>query len=163
MTTTPPPEPQTPPADDRWPFIRDVLIVQLKLVLGNLQNLLLVPISIGAALIDLVFKGERQGERFYKVLKLGRYADEAINLYGAVGGYHAAERAPEDADLGSASGKSGPPSAVDSVIRRVEDAIVREYQKGGTAASVKTAVDRVLDQLQREDKNKSGNGGSKPH
>jgi hypothetical protein len=30
----------------------------------------------------------------------------------------------------------------------VEEVIVREYQKGGTAANVKGAVDKVLDEMQ---------------
>ena len=37
---------------------------------------------------------------------------------------------------------------VDNVISSVEGAIVREYQKGGTAASMKSAVDKVIDEMQ---------------
>ena len=40
--------------------------------------------------------------------------------------------------------------SVDAVIARVEDVIVREYAKGGTTASVKAAVDRAFDKIQRE-------------
>jgi hypothetical protein len=36
---------------------------------------------------------------------------------------------------------------LDALVLRVEEAIIREYEKGGTAASAKAAVDRVLDQL----------------
>jgi hypothetical protein len=37
---------------------------------------------------------------------------------------------------------------VDALISKIEGVIVREYEKGGTAAGVKLAVDRALDQLQ---------------
>ena len=88
MPELPPPEHNDPHA--RWRFIRDVLYFQLKLVLGNLQNFLLLPVSLAAALADLLFKGEREGQRFYWVLDWGRRTDEAINIYGAIGGYGAA-------------------------------------------------------------------------
>jgi hypothetical protein len=35
-------------------------------------------------------------------------------------------------------------------VARLEGVIVREYEKGGTAASVKAAVDKAIDQLQHE-------------
>ncbi|MDB5986325.1 MAG: hypothetical protein JWR16_1378 [Nevskia sp.] len=156
MTSVPPPDDSsTPDADQRWQFIRDVVIVQMKLVLGNLQNLLTVPISIGAALLDLLFKRGRHGARFYKVLELSRTLDEAINVYGTIGGYRetgAAPMEPEAADQTQTSTGTKNEPGVDTVIRRVEDIIVREYQKGGTVASVKAAIDRALDQLQRGNK-----------
>lgn len=36
------------------------------------------------------------------------------------------------------------------MIARLEGVLVREYEKGGTAASIKTAMDRAIDQLHRE-------------
>jgi len=40
--------------------------------------------------------------------------------------------------------------SVDALVARLEAVIVREYEKGGTAASMKTAVDRAIDRLQAE-------------
>ncbi|MGH6872862.1 MAG: hypothetical protein ACREHE_15280 [Rhizomicrobium sp.] len=144
MTDLPPPD-NDPHA--RWRFLRDVLVFQLKLVLGNLQNFLLLPVSLAAALIDVIFKGGREGERFYRVLDWGRRTDEAINIYGAIGGYHATGGV-EDMDSRY---------TVDAVLARVEQVIVREYEKGGTAASVKTAVDKALDEMQA----KTGDAGAR--
>lgn len=155
------PTPDTAATRDRWPFIRDVLVFQLKLVLGNVQNFILLPVSIAAAVLDLVSAPrERQDGYFYKVMEIGRQVDENINIYGAIGGYHATGASP--AAVGIATGTDGgaaEPSGwhgttVDGVVRSVEDVIVRELKKGGTAASVKAAVDRVLDDLQRESKKK---------
>ncbi len=129
MTMLPPPDPHA-----RWRFFRDVLVFQLKLVLGNLQNFALVPVSLVAALIDCFVKGKHEGERFYWVLEWGRRTDEAIDIYSSIGGYH------HDSPDGGPSMKSE--YTVDSVLARIEGVIVREYEKGGTAASVKSASTR---------------------
>jgi hypothetical protein len=122
----------------RWRFFRDVLVFQLKLILGNLQNFLLLPVSLVAALLDFVMPGKDHGERFYWVLSWGRKTDEMINIYGAIGGYHAT--GPDE----TADAKY----TVDAVIAKLEGAIVREYEKGGTAASLKEAVDKAVDEMQ---------------
>jgi hypothetical protein len=135
----------------RWKFIRDVLVFQLKLVLGNLQNFLLLPVSLAAAVYDLFVKGKREGEKFYSVLEWGRHTDEMINIYGAIGGYHATGANDENPHALKMD------FTVDSVLARIEGVIVREYEKGGTAATVKSAVDRAIDELQA----KGGAGKSK--
>ncbi|HEY2070782.1 MAG TPA: hypothetical protein VGG48_14600 [Rhizomicrobium sp.] len=134
MTMLPPHDPHA-----RWRFFRDVLVFQLKLVLGNLQNFALVPVSLVAALIDCFVKGKHEGERFYWVLEWGRRTDEAIDIYSSIGGYTHAS--PD----GGPSMKSE--YTVDSVLARIEGVIVREYEKGGTAASVKSAVDKAMDEM----------------
>jgi hypothetical protein len=132
-----------PPPNDphlRWKFLRDVLVFQLKLILGNLQNFVLVPVSLTAAVLDLFVKGNREGEKFYKVMDWGRRTDEMINVYSAIGGYHATGDENEKDMYGNYT--------VDAVLARVENVIVREYEKGGTAASIKGAVDRAIDGMQ---------------
>ena len=139
-----------PPPNDphlRWKFLRDVLVFQLKLILGNLQNFVLVPVSLAAAALDLFVKGNREGEKFYKVMDWGRRTDEMINVYSAIGGYHATGGDNERAMHGDFT--------VDTIVEKVEGAIVREYQKGGTAANIKGAVDRAIDGMQKHgDKHK---------
>ena len=39
---------------------------------------------------------------------------------------------------------------MDGVIARLEGVLVRECEKGGTAASIKAAMDRAIDQLHAE-------------
>src|SRR5205823_5131592 len=129
----PPPEPQTAEEDPRWRFLRDVLVFQLKLVLGNLHNFIFLPISLVAAAADLLFKSGRQGARFYRTMEWARDAEHAIGVYSALD------------EEGAARSWS-----VDAVVARIEEVIVREYAKGGTAASAKAAVDRAFDKIQRE-------------
>jgi hypothetical protein len=136
--------PPPPPAGsgERWRFLRDVMVFQLKLFLDNLRDFALVPISLVAALIDLVYKGEREGALFYKVLRWGAHSEEVIDVYSAI------EHHPP------VSFKVNPAYTVDAVIARLEGVVVREYEKGGTAASIKAAMDRAIDQLHRETKEK---------
>ena len=60
--------------DERWRFWRDVLVFELKMFIGNLRDFALMPVSVGAAMIDLVSKGEREGSLFYRVLRWARMA-----------------------------------------------------------------------------------------
>jgi hypothetical protein len=137
MTELPPTaEPHDP--HERWRFLRDVAVFQFKLALDNLRDFALVPISLVAAIVDLFFKGEREGALFYKVLEWGLHSEKIIDLYSVI-------------EKGDGPGHD---YTVDAVIARLEAVIVREYEKGGTAASVKTALDRTIDQIQREGGNR---------
>jgi hypothetical protein len=129
---------------ERWRFLRDVLVFQLKLLLDNLRDFALVPISLVAALIDLIYKGEREGALFYRVLRWGAHSEEVIDVYSAIE-HHA-----------PGSFKVNPAYTVDAVITRLEGVVVREYEKGGTAASIKAALDRAIDQVHRETRDKGG-------
>jgi hypothetical protein len=60
----------------------EVLMLQVKLFIGGLHNLMLAPLTIAAALFDLAF--DTGGEYFYRVLGWGKEADEAIGLYAAL-------------------------------------------------------------------------------
>jgi hypothetical protein len=136
MTSTPTPTRSN--AEGRWRFIRDVLVFQVKLLLDNVRDFALVPVSLGAAIIDLIFKGEREGTLFYKVLRWGAHSEEVIDVYSAI----------EHHDPGDF--KVNPEYTVDGVIARLEGVLVRECEKGGTAASIKAAMDRAIDQVHRE-------------
>ena len=130
----------TPQANSnaRWKFMRDVIVFQLKMVLDNVRDFALMPVSLGAALIDLIYRGEREGALFYKVLKWGAHSEEVIDVYSAIE-HH------EKGDF-----KISPDYTVDGVISRLEGVLVREYEKGGTAATIKAAMDRAIDQLHAE-------------
>ena len=122
-----------PVSHERWKFLRDVAVFQLKLALNNVHNFVQIPISLAVAVVDLVFKGESEGARFYKFVELGRTIDDSIDIYSIID--HRQRSLNRE-------------FTVDAVVKRLEDVIVREYQKGGTAASVKTALDKAIDEMQ---------------
>src|SRR5689334_3661733 len=131
--------PALPPAqkdNDHWKFLRDVVVFQLKMLLDNVRDFALMPISLVAAAIDLFFKGEKQGSLFYQVLRWGAHSEEVIDVYSAI------NRHPRP--------EINPNYTVDAVMARLEDVLVRECEKGGTAASIKAAMDRAIGQIQIE-------------
>jgi hypothetical protein len=132
-----PPTPTDSGSSERWRFLRDVAVFQLKLFLDNVRDFALVPISLVAALIDLVYKGKREGALFYKVLRWGAHSEEVIDVYSAI------EQHPPG------TFKVNPSYTIDAVVARLEGVVVREYEKGGTAASIKAAMDRAIDELHR--------------
>jgi hypothetical protein len=132
-STSPPPDPHA-----RWKFVRDVAVFQLKMFLDNVRDFFLMPVSLIAALIDLIVRGEREGALFYRVLRWGAHSEDVIDVYSAI------EHHPRG-DF-----KISPAYTVDGVIARLENVVVREVEKGGTAASIKSAMDRAIDQLHAE-------------
>jgi hypothetical protein len=99
MNTPPPPIDHQPHTQEM--FIRDVLMLQVKLLLGNLHNFILIPMTLAAAALDLVFKSGGHGSRFYRVLDWGRQAEEAINLYSALDDLRPEPAAKADVDYTS--------------------------------------------------------------
>ncbi|MEJ0040996.1 MAG: hypothetical protein WDM81_01630 [Rhizomicrobium sp.] len=120
-------------ADTRWKFIRDVAVFEMKLALNNLHNFFQIPLTLAVAAFDLVVRGKTEGERFYKMVEMGRTIDDSIDIYSIVA--HRERVLNKD-------------FTVDAVIGKVEAVIVREFEKGGTAASMKQAVDRAIDEMQ---------------
>jgi hypothetical protein len=112
------------------------------MLLDNARDFALMPISLGAAIIDLIYKGEREGALFYKVLRWGAHSEEVIDVYSAIEQHPPGEF------------KVNPAYTVDAVVARLENVVMRECEKGSTAASIKSAMDRVMDQVHRETRQK---------
>jgi|SRR5438552_8142546 len=125
------------PPDARWRFFRDVMVFELKMLIGNLRDFALMPISVAAAIIDLISKGDREGSLFYRVLRWGAHSEQVLDAYSPI--------RHELHDL-----NVNPNYTVDAVVARLENVLVREIEKGGTAATIKAALDRTIDQLHRE-------------
>jgi hypothetical protein len=129
-------EPQAIPnsvPDPRWAFLRDVAVFQFKLFLNNLHNFFQIPLTLVIAVVDLVFKTEPEGGRFYKALEYGRMIDDSIDIYSVI--------AHREKSLNTEF-------TVDAIVGQLEGVIAKEVEKGGTAASVKSALDKAIDQMQ---------------
>jgi hypothetical protein len=64
-------------------LLRDLSIFQVKLLLDGMKDIVLMPATIVAAAIDIVFPGPRPGHRFYLVMTLGERFDRWLNLFSA--------------------------------------------------------------------------------
>lgn len=68
---------------DRWTLIRDIAVLQFKLVVDGLRDLILVPISLVVGLISVVKSDTGTDNEFYELLRLGKKSERWINLFGA--------------------------------------------------------------------------------
>lgn len=125
----------------RWDFLRDVAVLQLKLIVDGLRDLILVPASLVVALVSLMRGGEETGREFYELLQYGKRTEEWIDLFGAL----------EKRGLGTRPEKNL--ESIDEIADRIEAFIVHEYNKGGVTHKAKQRLDRALDALQKRGKN----------
>lgn len=110
-------------SNKRFPVLRDVIIFQVKLLVDGLRDLLLSPISILAAFIDLLVPGDDGGKRFYRVVKFGRRTEQWINLFGM-----AEKHDPE-----------APPAGIDVLLAELE-ALVRDPARRDEARARAQAI-----------------------
>lgn len=111
----------------RFGVFRDVVVFQVKLVVDGLRDVLLSPLSIFAALLDLLNPGDDGGKRFYSVVRFGRRTEQWINLFGAADAID-----PEAA-----------PQGVDVLLNDLE-ALVRDPQRRDEArAQAEALLDRL--------------------
>ena len=99
-------------------LVRDVLLVQVKLLLGAARDLALTPVSLVAAAVDFVRAGHEPPRWLPLVLRLGEHSDQWIDLWAA--GRHADEPPREN---------------VDALLSRIEN-VVRDPKEGTRRARV---------------------------
>ena len=130
---------ESPPQVDHWTLIRDAAVLQFKLVVDGLRDLILVPLSLIAAVISLV-KSEngKPGPHFYRLLRAGKRSERWIDLFGA---YRRFQRHPE-ADEFAAD------MSIDDIVGRMESFVVDEYKRGGLTAQAKARIDQALRAVQ---------------
>ena len=101
------------------PLIRAVVILQLKLLIGAGRDLVLIPIALAAAVLDLIRVKQRQEQRYFRqVLTIGEKTDRWIDVW-----YANHDRNAE------------PRENVDALLVRVEE-VVRDREQGVRQARV---------------------------
>jgi hypothetical protein len=126
-------EPETEvPLPDHWQVFRDLLAFQFKLVLDAARDLLLSPISIIAVLVSLLSRQDNPGKHFYLLLRIGYKVDQWINLFGTTG-----------------SNTEDPLVSSDTYLKKVEDLIINEVQKGGVVKNMKDKTDGLIEKIRK--------------
>jgi hypothetical protein len=119
---------------DRRDMVRDVAVFQLKLLADGFRDLLLVPVSIAAALVALLKKGPKPGPEFYDLLRAGRRSEHWINPFGAVDQVHGKKSDDETVRRDD----------VDQLVSKVESFVVEEYRNGRVTAQARELLERAL-------------------
>ncbi len=134
------------PQEDRpdtltWTLIRDIGVLQVKLIIDGFRDLVLVPTSLIAGLISLAkSKDGRPGNQFYELVGVGKQSEEWINLFGAL------ENAPPEVFGKQHFGDTD----IDSIVSRIEDFVIDEYKRGGVTSQARERIDKALETLRRD-------------
>lgn len=135
----PPPE-SSDSQPELWVLIRDVAVLQFKLIVDGLRDLVLVPASLIAGLISVLKTNNGvPGSEFYQLVSVGKRSERWINLFGAL------ENAPPEVT------KPGEFSAtdIDDIVSKVESFVVDEYKRGGVTAQARDSVQQAMQKMRR--------------
>ena len=120
-------------------LIRDVSMLQIKLFADSMRDLILVPLSISAGVLSLLWRSDNKpGTQFYHVLRAGRRSDRWIDLFGA------ADRVYGPAE---GAGRPLPQEDMEAIIARVEDFIAHKYNSGSFSEENKVQLNNALSLL----------------
>lgn len=123
-----------------WTLIRDIAVLQVKLVVDGLRDLFLVPASLIAGVVSLAkMKNGEPGTQFYKVVSAGRQSEHWINLFGAI------KNAPPEFIEQEHFGNTD----IDEIVTRMESFVVDEYQRGGVTAQAKERIEKAIAAMQQ--------------
>ena len=128
---------------DRWTLIRDVAVLQVKLLVDGLRDLVLVPASLFAGIISLASGSkERPSPHFYRLISMGKQSEIWINLFKAY------EHAPPEVKREHSFAVAD----MDEFVDKFESFVVDEYQRGGVTRAAKERIDKALNSIHRADK-----------
>ena len=126
---------------DRWTLIRDVAVLQVKLIVDGLRDLILVPLSLIAGIVSLA-SGEKgvPGTQFYRLLGVGKQSELWINLFGAM----------RNAPPGLEHPMPFPDSDMDEIVGKIEAFVVNEEKRGGMTAQARERFEKAIDAMQKK-------------
>ncbi len=123
-----------------WALIRDIAVLQVKLVVDGLRDLILVPASLVAGIISLSkTKDGVPGTEFYMLVGVGKQSERWINLFGAY--KNAPPEVTEQNHFGNAD--------IDDIVSRVESFVVDEYKRGGVTAQARDRMNKAMEAMRR--------------
>jgi hypothetical protein len=127
------PNESPPHHDTRTQLIVDVVVLQLKLAVGGLRDVLLIPVSITAAIVGLFAGGEQPDVYFRQVQRFGRRSDLWLNVFGS---RHRGNTA-------------------DEMIRPLEESLMAQMRRGGRLTRGAKHVNELLDNVNQKQTRKS--------
>ena len=127
--------PEVTETPDYWRLLRDVLVFQFKLVMDGVRDVILSPVSIVVVLFGFVSHRENPDRYFKRLLIFGRRTDLWINLFGS------SNHQPSVSDTVQSS---------DAYIKKLEDLLIIEYNKGGLVKGLKDGTDDLISRIRND-------------
>lgn len=109
-------------------LLRRVIVFQLKLAADGLRDLILLPVSMFAAIIGLLRGGDEPEKELNQVMDYGRQTEQWIDLFEQ-----------HDSDE-----KSHSLASIDTIFSGLEDALKRSYKATGTSEDAQSEIDDAL-------------------
>ena len=120
-------------------LLRDLGVLQVKLVVDGLRDIILVPASLIAGIISIVSSNDgKPGPQFYHLLAWGKETEIWINLFGAV------KNSPDEIEQPPSFGNQD----IDDIVGRLESFVVDEVKRGGVTTQAKERLDKILNAVQ---------------
>ena len=116
-------------------LIRDVTVLQIKLLVDGLRDALLVPVSLLAAILGLLRGGENADQEFQRVLKLARRSERWINVFGH----------------DTSWGRPDSANSLDHLLDRVETVVMEQYRKGRSTEEARAAINAAGDESSQQE------------
>ena len=110
-------------------LLRTVVIFQFKLFVDGVRDVVLVPVSIIAAALDLLSGVANASGNFASVMDMGRRSERYIDLFG-----ERENHVPDD---------TSPEPGLDDLLKMVETQVRERYRKEGPGGSAQQAVDSL--------------------
>lgn len=120
----------------RGELIRNTVVFQLKLMADGFRDLVLLPVSLIAAIIGLLRGGDQPDREFQQVIQVGRDSEQWINLFGN-------HEAPENSNV---------TASIDALFTKVEETLKQQYLAAGTSARAQAEIDEALQAAHEETK-----------
>ena len=119
-------------------MIRDIAVLQVKLIVDGLRDLILVPASLIVGIVSLSKTRDGvPGPEFYKLVSVGKQSERWINLFGAL--KNAPPEILEENPFGNAD--------MDDIVSRVESFVIDEYQRGGVSAQARDRMYKAMEKM----------------
>ncbi len=123
--------------------LREVIVFQFKLVLDAVRDVVISPLSLGAAVLDFLLPARDGSRWFHRVLALGRRTEALIGLWNVAGRDQASS---DDIDAG---------------VRKLEDWL-RSGKAPGQARDQLRAISDRINQTLREARGQDGEIEAQP-
>jgi hypothetical protein len=137
MELLPETDEQRPPV---WTLIRDIAVLQVKLIVDGLRDVILVPASLIAGVVSLSkFFNDTATTEIYTLVSVGKQSERWINLFGAI--RNAPPEVVEENRFGTAD--------IDDIVSRVETFVVDEYKRGGVTAQARDRMNEAMEKMRR--------------
>lgn len=131
---------QKPNSPDRWTLARDIAVLQAKLIVDGLRDLVLVPASLVVGIVSLLSQEDgRPGSQFYHLLSIGKQSERWINLFGAL------QNAPPDLE----HIERFPDADLDELVGKLESMVVNEENRDAVTKQARERLEKVLQAINK--------------